>query len=663
MPVSRGSAVTFDVFICAMPRIVVVGNGMVGHRFCEALVEAVGGTTPWLSIFAEEDRPAYDRVNLGDVLHGRAPDSLTLSPVSWYEAHGIDLALGDPIVAIDRQRRVVRARSGAEAGYDRLVLATGSRPARPGAMFCAGARVFTVRTLADVAGLGAAVCAAERVVVVGGGFIGVEVAETLRALGRRVDLVETAAHILRPRLDCETARAVEAALGERGIRLHLAAEVVRLQRQAEQMRLELSTGAVLDADVVVVCAGVRPCDELADQCGLVRAARGGIRVNHFLETSDPHIYAIGECAVLDDAPATQVLPGFRMAEALALTVLGERTAFEPPVERVRLRVPGLELTLVGDTRGLDATSSSYSSGDAPRHIWVRGGRIVGATALHGWPRLAEVEDAIRTRARVGAADLRRFRWSGNLGSAEPRQPCALDATIVCRCRKITVGQIRAAVGRGCADAAAVRGQTGASGVCGSCLPEVEALVRAPLSAIAPARREPGVVVAACVGAGAAAAIVVRGLLSNRGIPYGSSLVSPRPWELLWLTRTGHLASGFTLLALLLAPGLLSARKRLRRFRWGTMTAWRLAHVLTGLLAMGALTAHTGLHFEPSLNRTLALGCALLLLAGGLTGATPVPRTASGGFARARERFRTAHIALLWPVLALLVVHVVVAFYF
>jgi nitrite reductase (NADH) large subunit len=645
------------------PRIVVVGNGMVGHRFCEEVIRTIRGTAPRLSVFGEEDRPAYDRVNLGDVLRGCAPGSLTLSPVSWYEAHGIDLALGDPIVAIDRGRRLVRARSGAEVGYDRLVLATGSRPVRPRALFSPGARVFTVRTLADVEGLQDALGAADRVAVIGGGFIGVEVAATVAALGRWVDLVEKAAHVLGPRLDSGTARAVESALGARGIRLHLAAEVVRLQGRAEQTRLDLSTGVVLDADVVVVSAGVRPCDELADQCGLGRAARGGIRVNSFLETSDPHIHAIGECAALDDAPATQVVPGFRMAEALASTVLGERTAFEPPVERVQLRLPGSELTLVGDTRGVDAASESYSDGEARRQIWLRGGCIVGATALGGWPQLAEVEEGIRARARVGAANLRRFRSSGNLGGSAPRRACAVDATIVCTCRKITVGQIRAAVGRGCADAAAVRVETGASGVCGSCLPQVEALVRAPLSAIAPARRERGVAIAACVGAIAASTVVARGVLFSRGIPYGSSLVSARPWDCLWLTRSGHLTSGFALLALLLAPSLLSARKRLRRFRWGTMTAWRLAHVLTGLLAMGALVAHTGLHFEPSLNRTLALGCALLLLAGGLTGATPVPRTAGGGFARVQERFRSAHVALLWPVLALLVVHVVLAFYF
>jgi nitrite reductase (NADH) large subunit len=654
-------------------RIVVVGNGMASHRFCEALVAAgICSTTHQVSVLAEEERPAYDRVNLGEVLRGRPTHSLTLAPTSWYERHDIDLRLGDPVVSVDRGRRSVRVRSGADIAYDRLVLATGSRPLRPSAIFRPGLNdesapggtsgVFTVRTAADMDRLQAALVGAAHIAVVGGGFIGVELAATLAALGKRVDLVEGAPHVLGSRIDCDTASAVQAALLDGGVALHLGTSVTSVRGHPERRQVDLSTGVTLAADIVVVCAGVRSRDDLALQCGLARSPGGGVRVNRFLETSDPHVYAIGECAALDEAPVTQALPGFLMADALAHTMLGKRTRLEPLGDRIQLRVPGLALTLLGDTRGLDATSDCHSAGGVSRRVWVRRGRVVGATILGGWSELPDVEAAIKARARINPAGRSRFCSSGSVLSVLPSCTRTSDA-MVCTCRGVTAAQIRAAVLRGCADATAVRGETGASSVCGTCLPQVEALVRAPDSVVAPAPREPATAIVACVAAVAAATILVRTAVFGHGIPYGLSLLSRRAWEVLWLTRTGRLASGFTLLALLALPSTLSARKRVSRLRWGRISRWRFAHVLLGALAVVALVGHTGLHFGRSLNRTLAVSTTLLLLVGGLAGTTPLPRATHAWTVPLRNAFRSTHVAIIAPVVTLLVAHVLAAFYF
>jgi nitrite reductase (NADH) large subunit len=351
-----------------------------------------------------------------------------------------------------------------------------------------------------------------------------------------------------------------------------------------------------------------------------------------------------------------------MAEALAHTMLGQRTRLEPPSTRIQLRLPGLELTLLGDTRGLNADSDCHSACGSSRRVWVRGGRVVGATVLGGWSELPNIEEAIRARARIRAAARYRFRSGGSVLAAFPSWTRGPDV-VVCTCRGITAGQIRAAVCGGCTDVTAIRYATGASGVCGTCLPQVEAILRAPDAAVPAVPRERGAAVVACIALAAAATVLARTTVFSRGLPYGLSLLSERGWEVLWLTRGGRLASGFTLLSFLVLPGTLTARKRLSRFRWGTIARWRFAHVLLGVLAVMALISHTGLHFGRTLNRTLAVSTTLLLLIGGLAGATPLPRARRAWAMGVRNGFRTAHVAIIAPVVMLIVFHILTAFYF
>ncbi|MBT2509721.1 FAD-dependent oxidoreductase [Streptomyces sp. ISL-98] len=307
--------------------LVVVGHGMVGHRLVEQLRALDTESARRIVILAEENDPAYDRVGLSSYLEGKSKSDLTLAGQDFLRDPRVDLRLACPAVSVDRTARTVQTAAGDQVSYDALVLATGSRPFVPPVPGRDLTGCFVYRTFNDLDAIRAAARTGRPGVVVGGGLLGLEAANALRLLGMRPHIVETAPHLMPTQLDAGAARVLHEHVADLGVHLHCATATASVDAHPNGAvrAVTLSDGTVLETDLVVFAAGIRPRDELAVAMGLERGERGGIIVDHHCRTSDEHVWAIGECAVVHGSCYGLVAPGYRMADNVARQLLGKDT--------------------------------------------------------------------------------------------------------------------------------------------------------------------------------------------------------------------------------------------------------------------------------------------------------------------------------------------------
>src|SRR6185437_2951350 len=300
--------------------IVVIGNGMVGHRFCERL-KALGGFR--IVVFGEEPRPAYDRVHLSEYFNGKTAAELSLPMKGWFEDEEIVLHLGDPVREIDRQQRLVHSLKGVIQPYDVLVLATGSSAFVPDIIGIEKAGVFVYRTIEDLERIRAYAPKAGSGAVIGGGLLGLEAAKALLDLGiPQTHIIEFAPRLMPRQIDSAGSAALEASLRKLGLHLHLNKVTQAIEGNGRVEGLQFADDGRLAIDMLVISAGIRPRDELARLAGLSVGTRGGILVNEKLQTSDKHIYAIGECALAQGMIYGLVAPGYEMADVVATNLTG-----------------------------------------------------------------------------------------------------------------------------------------------------------------------------------------------------------------------------------------------------------------------------------------------------------------------------------------------------
>ncbi|MFD5763796.1 FAD-dependent oxidoreductase, partial [Streptomyces sp. NPDC127044] len=308
--------------------IVLVGHGMVGQRFLEALAERGLTATHRVVVLCEEPRPAYDRVQLTSYFSGRTPEELSLTDAEFITTHGIELHLGDPAETIDREARQVTARSGLVITYDTLVLATGSYPFVPPVPGKDAEGCFVYRTIEDLLAIEEyAKARATTGAVVGGGLLGLEAAGALKGLGLTTHIVEFAPRLMPVQVDEGGGAALLRTIQDMGLTVHTGTgtqEIVTGDDGAVT-GMKLSDGSELPTDLVVFSAGVRPRDQLARATGLTVGERGGITVDDQCRTSDPHVFAIGECALASDGRVYGlVAPGYELAESAAATLAADQ---------------------------------------------------------------------------------------------------------------------------------------------------------------------------------------------------------------------------------------------------------------------------------------------------------------------------------------------------
>ena len=329
--------------------IVVVGNGMVGYKFCEKITDLDKDGRFQVVTFCEEPRPAYDRVQLSSFFSGKSAKELELAPVEWYQERGIDLRIGQKATSIDRTRQVVIASNGEEIHYDQLVLATGSAPFVPPVPGMDKEGVFVYRTIEDLEGMTAYGKKAKSAAVIGGGLLGLEAAKAVLDLGLETHVVEFAPRLMPRQLDQAGAGMLVNHICSLGVQVHTNCNTQRVQGDSKVSGLRFNDGSKLDVDMIVVSAGIRPRDELARDAGIQVGERGGILVDATMVTSDPLISAIGECALFNGMIYGLVAPGYDMAEVLAKRLLGdEKACFESGDMSTKLKLMGVDVGSIGD---------------------------------------------------------------------------------------------------------------------------------------------------------------------------------------------------------------------------------------------------------------------------------------------------------------------------
>src|SRR3954470_17000781 len=343
---------------------------MVGQRFLEQL--AARGDFD-ITIFCEEPRPAYDRVQLTSFFSGKTASDLNLAKKEFLEKAAVTLRLNDGVLGIDPVKKVVRSARYKEVPYDKLVLATGSYPFVPPVSGKDRRDCFVYRTIEDLEVIAATARRSKVGVVIGGGLLGLEAAKALKDLGLETHIVEFAQRLMAVQLDDSAGRLLRRKIEALGAIVHVAKATKEIVPGKERRSsLVFTDGTSLEADVIVFSAGIRPRDELARASGLATGERGGIRINSQCQTTNPDIYAIGECALWQGRIFGLVAPGYQMAEVAARHLAGEtHVQFLGSDMSTKLKLMGVDVASIGDAHGSTPDALSYVYTDEASGIYKK----------------------------------------------------------------------------------------------------------------------------------------------------------------------------------------------------------------------------------------------------------------------------------------------------
>ncbi len=474
-------------------KLVVIGNGMAPGRALERLFELAPCRYD-VTIFNAEPRVNYDRIMLSPVLSGeKTYDDIVIHGDGWYVANGVTLYKGHKVVEIDRAARTATSAEGVTVPYDKLIIATGSLPIVIPVPGHALAGVLTYRDLDDVHAMLLAARRGGRAVVIGGGLLGLEAAAGLREQGMDVTVLHLMPTLMERQLDTAAGHLLQKAVEARGIRVITRANTKALHGSdirlgpAHVEAVELEDGTKLPADIVVMAVGIRPNAGIAKSAGLT--VNRGIVVDSGMTTSDPDIFALGECAEAGGQVFGLVAPLYEMAGVVASRLAGDATAaFKASVTATKLKVTGINLFSAGDFADAkdreeivlrDAARSVY------KRLVLKNDRILGAVLYGDTADGAWFFDMIRKGADI--SELRETLIFGPAyaggNAADPTAAVAAlpDEAEICGCNGVCKGRITGAITTlGLKSLDEVRAQTKASASCGSCTPLVEQLIKLQL---------------------------------------------------------------------------------------------------------------------------------------------------------------------------------------
>src|SRR5688572_27750504 len=353
-------------------KIVVVGNGMVGYKFCEKLAARNANGKFEIIVFGEEARPAYDRVHLSDYFSGKSADELSLVPPAWYQSNNIKLHLGDPVTRIDRINKVVHSHHGITATYDYLVLATGSSAFVPQIPGIEKEGVFIYRTIDDLELMTNWTKKAKKGAVIGGGLLGLEAAKAMIDLGLSIiQVIEFAPRLMPRQIDSAGSGILKSKLELLGLSIHTSKNTSAIVGDDRIRGMIFSDDTTMEVDMLVISAGIKPRDELAIACQLEVGTRGGIVVDEKLRSSDHSIFAIGECALYTGMIYRLVAPGYEMGEVVVSNLTGHDKTFTGFDMSTKLKLLGVDVASFGDPFVSDNDVKSIVVEDTVRDIYKR----------------------------------------------------------------------------------------------------------------------------------------------------------------------------------------------------------------------------------------------------------------------------------------------------
>lgn len=465
-------------------RLIVVGNGMAGARAVEEILQRGGADMFEITMFGDEPHGNYNRISLSNVLAGlEEPGAIFLNPLEWYEENAITLHAGVRVTRVDRFAREVTADDGTVHPYDKLIIATGSRsffPPIPGLLDDDGhprPGVFGFRNIADTEQMLDSARGATRAAVIGGGLLGLEAARGLLARGLEVHVIHRTDRLMNVQLDGQAAAILRRGVEELGIHVHLETSTARLDGEHGAVTgLQFGDGSMLECDLVVVTAGIRPNTDLASGAGL--EVERAIVVDDAMRAIDERdIYVVGECVQHRGQVYGLVAPLWEQAVVLAEQITGAnaKAAYHGSKLATKLKVSGIDLATMGISEPEHDDDELVTFSEPKRRVYktviVRNGKLVGATLLGD---VSKVSFLMQAFDRGMVLPDERVSLLFDLGGPAPATSVAElpDDVQVCNCNGVTKGAIRSCVKDGARTMSAIAGATRAGSGCGSCKGQV-----------------------------------------------------------------------------------------------------------------------------------------------------------------------------------------------
>jgi len=469
-------------------KVVVVGNGMVGHHFIEQLVKNHGDDYQVVT-FGEESRLAYDRVMLTSYFTGNTADDLAMTTPEAYDEQGVEYYVNAQVTEIDRTNKTLQTATGQKISYDKLVLATGSFPFVPPVPGKDQPNIHVYRTLDDLDEIAESAKSSKIGVVIGGGLLGLEAANAIKQLGLQTHVVEFAPRLMAVQLDQDGGDLLRRKIEDLGVCVHTGKNTTEIIAGENcRYRMNFADGSFLETDTIVFSAGIRPQDALARSSALALGERGGIAINDQCLTNDEDIYAIGECALWDNKIFGLIAPGYAMAKAAVSHLTGGEKQFTGADMSTKLKLLGVEVGSIGDAHGNTPDSQSYSFVDSSAGVYKKivvssdskillGAVLVGDTSDYGqWLQLILNKIELAQPPEY----LLLPEIEGDFTNAASGVD-ALPATAqICSCYDVTKEDICCAVRDGAQDIAAVKSCTSAGTGCGGCVPLVTQVLNSEL---------------------------------------------------------------------------------------------------------------------------------------------------------------------------------------
>lgn len=645
--------------------VLIIGGGPVGTRAAQELSRRGKHVT---LLNAERWRP-YNRVKLTPLLAGEAQLGQVYTSEYAPRPGKIDRYDGVAAVDIDQIGKKVLGSNGRSYHYDKLIFAMGSRAFVPNIDGSKLAGVYSFRNFDDTEALIARSMSARDVVVIGGGLLGLEAARGMAKRGAKVTVVEHENRLMPRQLDLAAGETLKDRIEAIGIDVVVNQRVQSIDGDSRAETITLGNGEQIKADTVIVCTGVRANTQLPAAIGI--AHNRGVIVDDHMCTSDPNIYAIGECAEHAGHVYGLVGPGYEQCNIAVASICGEEGhLYVGSTPTTKLKVVGADVFSIGDFESIEQQPGVKTyiyqdiEKDIYRRIIISRGKLVAALGVGDWPEATKLQQAVSAQQSVWPWQTWRFARSGELWADNDDSIANWPKeAIVCNCTGVTKGAIADSITLGAANLDEVRTATSANSVCGSCKPLIHELLGQGDAKPEPVKWWKALVVLS--GLGALAALTT--LIWPR-IAMLDTYVVDDFWFDLWFDTVWKQYSGYTLLGLSVAAALIGLRKRIGFLsKLGGYQAWRLIHLVIGFAATLVLVWHTGFRLGSNLNFLLMASFLLTLIFGAIAGLITggEHEIKDRGFAAKNAKPRTfpmwVHVLAVWPLPVLIAIHVLVVY--
>jgi len=457
-------------------KLVVIGNGPVGHNFLEYLVESGQSDQYQVTVFGEEPLPAYDRVHLTSWFKNQDVADINMVTEGFYPNNNFALHSGDKVTKIDRNKKLVISESGIKVNYDKIILATGSFPFVPPVPGHQRDNIFVYRTIDDLEKITAAAKTSNIGAVIGGGLLGLEAAKALMDLDLKTHVVEFAPRLMAVQVDDGGGAMLRNKIQDLGVSVHTQKNTQNIgDGDTNFHKMSFADGEELETDIIVFSAGIRPRDELARQAELIMGERGGVVINNNCLTSDDDIYAIGEVALWDNKIFGLIAPGNAMAHAAVDHLTGSGTSeFAGADMSTKLKLMGVDVASIGDAHGNTPNSRSYTYVNDREEVYKKivvsedDKYLLGAVLIGDAAEYGSLLQFMLNKMELPSEPEGLILPSVDGSSAGIGVDALPDSAVLCSCMNVSKADVVDAVQAGACDMAAIKSCTKAATGCGGC---------------------------------------------------------------------------------------------------------------------------------------------------------------------------------------------------